>query len=83
MASKTIKVSEGNYVWLLQMAAELQRRSERPVSFDDTLQTLRSGHRIKGKISDLAGSWKMSDAEAEKFKKEARRGWGKWKIPSV
>ncbi len=83
MVSKTIKVSEENYLWLLRLASELQKRREKPISFDDTLQTLREGKMGKNKISDLAGSWKMSNAEAEKFKKDARKGWGKWKIPSV
>lgn len=34
------------------------------------------------KLSDLAGRWKMSDEEAKKFLKDARKGWKKWKIPS-
>ena len=83
MASKTIKVSEENYVWLLKIAAELQIKNKKPVSFDETLHILRTGKMEKGKLSELAGSWKISDIEAEKLKKNLRKGWGKWQIPSV
>lgn len=27
------------------------------------------------KLSDLAGSWKMSDKEAEEFMSELKKGW--------
>ena len=35
------------------------------------------------KLSDLAGSWNISDKEVKKMKKDFRKGWKKWKIPSV
>lgn len=35
---------------------------------------------VKPKLSDFAGSWKMSDAEAKKLKKEIRDLWKTWKI---
>lgn len=84
MTTKTIKVSEENYLWLLRIAAELQKRSERPVSFDETIYSLRSGIKVKrNKLSNLAGSWKMSDKEADILKKNLKKGWGKWAISSV
>ncbi len=36
----------------------------------------------KGSLLEFAGRWKMSDKEAEEFKKYIKKGWGKWKITS-
>ena len=36
----------------------------------------------KKDIMEFAGRWKMSDEEAEKFKKDMKKGWKKWEIPS-
>ncbi|MBS3092124.1 hypothetical protein J4466_01755 [Candidatus Pacearchaeota archaeon] len=85
MVSKTIKISEENYRWLLKMAADLQSQSERPISFNYTLNAIKNksyNKMKKKKLSDLAGSWKMSDAEAEELKNNLRKSW-KWKIQSV
>ncbi len=85
MEFKTIKISKENYVWLLKLAAEMQKNSEKLVSFDSALNNLRN-EKMKnkeGSILDLAGRWKMSDEEAKKFLKDTRKGWKKWKIPSV
>jgi len=35
------------------------------------------------KISDLAGSWKMSDEEREEFMKSLKEGWKRWEIKSA
>lgn len=83
MVSKSIKISEKNYFWLLSMAAEMQKKYGRVVSFDETLNVLKGEEVGNKKISDLAGKWKMSDTEAKKFMKDIRKGWRKWKIPSV
>ena len=85
MASKTIKISEENYRWLLKMAADLQKEYETPITFDYTLNVIKNNSynkMKKKKLSELAGSWKMSNAEAEKLKKSIRKSW-KWKIQSV
>lgn len=80
---RTIKISEESYRKLLAIATELQRRRERKMTFDDAIQDL-VGKKVKNKkLSDLAGSWKMSDSEWMKIKDELKRGWKKWKIPSV
>ena len=83
MASKTIKISGENYFWLLKLAGELQKQRRKPVSFDEAIYVLRSNNLKKKKLSSLAGSWKMSDKEAEDFKKNLRKGRSKWEIPSV
>ena len=75
MTSKTIKISEDNYRWLVELSGEIQKELGKPVSIDKALKTLH-----KGKLSDLAGSWKMSDKEAIKISKNLSEGWKKWKI---
>lgn len=40
--SKTIKVSKENYLWLLRLAAEMQREYHKPVSFDIVLENLKN-----------------------------------------
>ena len=82
MESKTIKVNEENYKWLLRKAADLQKKSGRPVSFDDALNEIRIA-RPKTIISDLAGSWRMSDSEWKEIKEKTKKGWSKWKISYV
>lgn len=82
MISKTIKISEENYIWLLQLAGELQRKHQKQITFDNTLSVLKNGTMEKEKLSDLAGSWNISDKEAKSLKKRLRKTW-KWKMPSV
>ena len=81
--SKVIKINEENYRWLARLAAELQKEKERPVSLDEALTTFKMKKTSKSKLSDLAGSWKMSDKEADEIKKAIKKGWSSWKIPSV
>jgi predicted CopG family antitoxin len=73
MTSRTIKISEGNYKRLLNIAAELQKQREERVSFDDALQVMEAENmdKKKKKLSDLAGRWAdMSDEEAGAILKE-------------
>lgn len=32
-----------------------------------------------GRLSELAGAWKMSNKEVDIFMKDLRKGWKKWK----
>ncbi len=74
MESKTIKVSKENYLWLLRIAAELQKQSHKPVTFDVVINNLKECKTMKKKkLSDLAGSWKMSDEEAKKMKDNIKK----------
>ncbi len=75
MSTKTIKISEENYSWLVQLSGELQREFGEHISIDRALKTLH-----KGKLSELAGSWRMTDKEVEHFSKSLKEGWKKWKI---
>ncbi len=79
METKTVKMSANNYKALCEMAGELQAEWGEPVSIDKALTFL--VHQTK--LSDLAGSWKMSDKETEEFLKTVRTGWSRWKIKSV
>ena len=75
MESKTIKISKETYLWLLGLAAELQKQHHRPVTFDYALNTLiNEKMRKKKSIKDFAGAWKdMSDIEAEEIKSNIKR----------
>lgn len=81
METKTIKISEENYRWLARLAAKLQQEQGNPVSFNEAINELKS--KKKRSLLDLAGSWKMSDEEAERFEKESRALWKTWKLQSV
>ena len=84
MGSKTIKISNETYLWLLRLATEMQKEYNRPVSFDFALNKLKNEKMKKKKLSDFAGVWKdMSEEEAKEFMKNAKKGWEKWKIPSL
>ncbi len=83
MESKTIKVSEENYRWLLTVAATLQKDRGRRISFDEAIENMKTGRTNARNLLKLAGSWKMTEREADKIKKETRKGWNAWKIQSV
>lgn len=76
MGTKTIKISDANYKVLYEFAGELQEDFGEPVSADRAITFLFN----RTKLSDLAGSWKMSDAEAREFLQSLRNGWFRWKI---
>lgn len=75
LMSKTIKISNENYSLLAESAGKLQVASRKPVSFDEALSHLLG----KENIMNLAGSWNLSDREAETFKKEIEELWSEWK----
>lgn len=79
METKTIKISQENYKWLSRLAGELQTELGEPVSLDGALTYIHK----KKKLSDLAGSWKMSNKEAEAFINDNKKWWKKWNTRSV
>lgn len=79
METKTIKIGFGTYREVCEYAGELQKEWGEPVSLDKAISHLFQ----KKKLSDLAGSWKMSNREAEDFLKNIKRGWSSWKIKSA
>jgi len=81
--AKTIKISKETYARLSEIAGELQMRLKRPVSLDETVQYLIT---LKGKgvkITDLAGSWDVSEKEVEEIKSSLTEAWKKWILPGL
>ena len=82
MESKAIKISKENYLWLLRLAGDLQKKEGRIISFDDAISELKTER--KKNIMEFAGIWEdMTEEEAKRLKKDLKKGWGKWKIPSL
>ena len=75
----SIKISEENYGRLSFLSGKLREMLYRPVSLNETISFLYNRRRL----SDLAGSWKMNDKDAELFLRDVKRGWKEWKIKSV
>ena len=75
----SIKISEQNYKILCELSGRLREKLHKPVSINDAISYLYS----RRKVSDLAGTWKMSEKEVEEFTADLREGWGRWKIKSV
>ena len=66
---KIIKITDKNYALLVKLAGELQAASKKPVSIDEALSHLLG----KEDIMNLAGSWNITDEEAENLKKDIER----------
>ncbi len=77
--TKAIKVSKETYAELSEIAGELQIKLKRPVSIDEAIRHLTKRRKKGAKISDLAGSWKMTDQEAEEMKTAISEAWKNWK----
>ncbi len=75
----SIKISEENYEKLSDLSGRLRQKLKKPVSINDAISYLYK----TTKLSDLAGSWKMSDMEADDFIKSIRKDWKKWATKSV
>ena len=76
---KAVKISKETYAELSAIAGELQIKRKRPVSIDEAMKYLIRRSRKGKKISDLAGSWIMSDSEAEEIKTSIDKAWETWK----
>jgi hypothetical protein len=76
---KAIKISKETYAELNAIAGELQIKKKKPVSIDETMKYLIRRSRKSKKISDLAGSWIMSDEEAKEIKASIDKAWETWK----
>jgi len=76
--AKTVRIDEETYRRLCEQAGELQIALKRPISMDETIRYLTGSLKAPNKISDLAGSWKVSEKELETIKKGLREGWKTW-----
>ena len=75
---KAIKVSKETYAKLNEIAGELQSRLKRPVSIDEAMKYLMKEKEKGRKITDLAGSWNITDKELEQIKLSISEAWKKW-----
>lgn len=76
---KAVKISKETYAELYAVAGELQVKRKRPVSIDQAMKHLLSRRKKGTKISDLAGSWVMSEEKAETIKASIAKTWKTWK----
>jgi len=76
--ARTIRVDEETYKRLMEQAGKLQAFLRRSVSLDEAIRYLTEGLREQNKISNLAGSWEVSDEEVDKIRKGLAEGWEKW-----
>jgi len=78
---KTIRVKEKTYRMLNELVGEIRAEEKTPVSMNEALSRLLKEKKRRN-VMDFAGSWKMSDKEAEKMKKRLKRAWSEWKPKS-
>ncbi len=74
MTTKSIKLSEETYRKLVELAGRLQFELKRPVSIEEAIKYL-----MRRRISDLAGSWEVSDEEVKEIKESLRKRWRAWR----
>jgi len=80
---KTVKISRETYARLSEIAGELQMKLKRPVSLDEAVRHLIT---LRGKgirITDLAGSWDVSEDEVAEIKASLGEAWRKWRLPEL
>ena len=75
---KAIKVSKETYAKLNEIAGELQTRLKRPVSIEEAMKYLMKEKEKGKKITDLAGSWNITDKELKQIKVSISEAWKKW-----
>jgi predicted CopG family antitoxin len=77
--SKSLRVDDETYRKLCEIAGKLQSRLKRPVSVDEAIRSImQMPKRNQNKITDLAGTWKMTDEELREIMESLRRGWRRW-----
>jgi predicted nucleic acid-binding Zn-ribbon protein len=76
---KAIKISKETYAELSAIAGELQVKLKRPVSIEEAMKHLIKRGKKGKKISDLAGSWNVTDREFKEIESSISKAWEKWK----
>jgi hypothetical protein len=61
-----------------EIAGELQVKLRRPVSIEEAMKDLIKRGEKGRKISDLAGSWNVTDVEFNEIKASIDESWKKW-----
>ena len=72
---KTIHVTEDIYKRLFKVAEQLQAERKHSVSVDEAIKIMMDDFGRKNKISDLAGTWDISEEEVETIKRLIKEGW--------
>jgi predicted MarR family transcription regulator len=70
-----VNVSKETFAELSVVAGKLQVKLKRPVSIEEALKHLIRQRERGKKITDLAGSWDVTDEEAEKIKASISQVW--------
>ena len=78
MTTKTIHITEDIYKRLFKVAEQLQTELKHSVSVDEAIKILVDDFGLENKISDLAGTWDISEEEVETIKKSIKEGGRKW-----
>jgi len=77
--SKSLRVDDETYRRLCEIAGKLQARLKRPVSVDEAIRSLIQMPQGKQKrITDLAGTWKLTDEELNEIMESLHKGWRRW-----
>jgi len=74
---KAVRVDDETYRRLSEYAGELQARLKRPVSISDAVRYLARGMLGNDRVSDLAGTWDVSDEEIVEIRESLEKGWQK------
>ncbi|MBS7643243.1 hypothetical protein KEJ26_01425 [Candidatus Bathyarchaeota archaeon] len=80
---KTIKLSKDTYASLCRVAGELQAERGQPVSLEEAVKYLINRHQKGSKITDLAGSWNVTEEEVAEIKASLLEAWKKWSLPKL
>ena len=80
---KAVKVSKETYAKLCEIAEGLQVKLKRPVSIEEAMKYLIRLRERGVKITDLAGSWNVTDEEIKEIEVSINEAWKKWKPPEL
>jgi len=80
--TKTIKVSKETYGKLCAIAGKLQTELKRPVPLEEAMRYLVDLQEKGLKISDLAGSWDVTEEEVAEIRASLAEAWRKWRLPA-
>jgi len=77
--SKSLRVDDETYRRLCEIAGKLQAKLKRPVSVDEAIRSVIQMPQGKQKrITDLAGTWKLTDEELSEIMEGLQKGWRRW-----
>ena len=68
--TRTIKISDNNYKWLLKISSDLQKKKEKKISFDDALKELAANDGKKNSIMNFAGKLELSEKDSKNMIEE-------------